>query len=604
MVQRWYRTALIYSVDVGLFQDTDADGVGDLSGADQATRLPVPAGRDHALAQPDPSITAPGRRLRHHRPLRGPSTVRQLRGLREVAHEANERGIRHELREALSWRRGDTALLAEANVADDELLEYFGHAEGSATRVTMVFVFRLNQMLMLALARQDADPIRRIMHELPALPRYGQWVTFLRNHDEVDLGRLSPEERQDVFDAFGPEPNMQLYHRGIRCRLAPILNCNRRRIEMASSLQFTMPGTPAIRYGTRSAWARTSICPNARRSAPPCSGTTPATPASRVRTPIGSGHHEVIDAGPSNVLVHRATGDHGVMLFLHNLADRPARSTSASSPTSRAGRSTSPRRRRRRRRRPPGAAARRLRLSLDPAARPALTYDRRRRRPSLGRSSRPLRLTSPSERSGSVEITRAAVEGSSARGRNRTGVVAKLTAASSRSPPPSRSQASTSVPASRERCAPICRTGVRLRSSPRRRTSVSIERGSPAWRSTHSRSASATSGSQGPQLLLAQPRERAVEVGCLGEPRRLRRIHGRRPGIGGQARRPGAAMPALRAGAPCGWPTAGCSAGASVARPAVRPRRSSTGRGARGNRRAAPGRRSGGRRCRAARPAP
>src|SRR6266567_635063 len=223
MVQRWYRTALIYSVDVGLFQDTDADGVGDLSGADQATRLPVPAGRDHALAQPDPSITAPGRRLRHHRPLRGPSTVRQLRGLREVAHEANERGIRHELREALSWRRGDTALLAEANVADDELLEYFGHAEGSATRVTMVFVFRLNQMLMLALARQDADPIRRIMHELPALPRYGQWVTFLRNHDEVDLGRLSPEERQDVFDAFGPEPNMQLYHRGIRCRLAPIL---------------------------------------------------------------------------------------------------------------------------------------------------------------------------------------------------------------------------------------------------------------------------------------------------------------------------------------------------------------------------------------------
>ncbi len=57
---------------------------------------------------------------------------------------------------------------------------------------------------------------------------------------------------------------------------------------------------------------------------------------------IGSGHHEVIDAGPSNVLVHRATGDHGVMLFLHNLADRPARSTSASSPTSRAGRSTSP----------------------------------------------------------------------------------------------------------------------------------------------------------------------------------------------------------------------------------------------------------------------
>jgi maltose alpha-D-glucosyltransferase / alpha-amylase len=72
---------------------------------------------------------------------------------------------------------------------------------------------------------------------------------FLRNHDELDLGRLTPEQRQRVFDAFGPEPDMQLYERGIRRRLAPMLNGDRRRIELAYSLMFTLPGTPVIRYG-------------------------------------------------------------------------------------------------------------------------------------------------------------------------------------------------------------------------------------------------------------------------------------------------------------------------------------------------------------------
>src|SRR3954467_4849582 len=154
-----------------------------------------------------------------------------------------------ELREWLSWHRGDAVMLAEANVSDDELIEYFGQSDGSATRFLMIFAFRLNQAMILALARQDGRPVAATIRQLPDLPRHGQWATFLRNHDEVDLGRLSDEERQEVFAAFGPEEDMQLYGRGIRRRLAPMLGGNRRRLELAYSLQLSMPGTPVIRYG-------------------------------------------------------------------------------------------------------------------------------------------------------------------------------------------------------------------------------------------------------------------------------------------------------------------------------------------------------------------
>jgi maltose alpha-D-glucosyltransferase/alpha-amylase len=80
-------------------------------------------------------------------------------------------------------------------------------------------------------------------------PATAQWGHFLRNHDELDLGRLTNEQRQAVFDAFGPESNTQLYERGIRRRLAPMLQGDRRRLELAYGLLMTLPGTPVIRYG-------------------------------------------------------------------------------------------------------------------------------------------------------------------------------------------------------------------------------------------------------------------------------------------------------------------------------------------------------------------
>jgi maltose alpha-D-glucosyltransferase/alpha-amylase len=150
-----------------------------------------------------------------------------------------------ELRDLLSWRRGDGVILAEANVERDELVQYFG----SGDRLPMLFNFLLNQRTFLALARGEAAPILSALEAMPSIPSSCQWATFLRNHDEIDLGRLGDKERAEVFEAFGPDPDMQLYDRGIRRRLAPMLGGDRRRLEMAYALQFCLPGTPVIRYG-------------------------------------------------------------------------------------------------------------------------------------------------------------------------------------------------------------------------------------------------------------------------------------------------------------------------------------------------------------------
>jgi maltose alpha-D-glucosyltransferase/alpha-amylase len=150
-----------------------------------------------------------------------------------------------DLCESARWRRGDSLILAEANVEKEELLEYFGTGD----RLPMMFDFMLNQRTFLSLARGEAAPIVAALEASPVIPATCQWATFLRNHDEVDLGRLGDRERSEVFEAFGPEPDMQLYDRGIRRRLAPMLGNDQRRLRMAYALQCSLPGTPVIRYG-------------------------------------------------------------------------------------------------------------------------------------------------------------------------------------------------------------------------------------------------------------------------------------------------------------------------------------------------------------------
>jgi maltose alpha-D-glucosyltransferase/alpha-amylase len=149
-------------------------------------------------------------------------------------------------REFLQWRRGDCIVLAEANVLPETDMEYFG-TDGD--RMHMMFNFQVNQHLFYALASADTGPLIDAMKATKPRPATAQWGVFLRNHDELDLGRLTVKQRQKVFAEFGPDPGMQLYDRGIRRRLAPMLNGDRKRLELAYSLLFALPGTPVIRYG-------------------------------------------------------------------------------------------------------------------------------------------------------------------------------------------------------------------------------------------------------------------------------------------------------------------------------------------------------------------
>ncbi|MBW7972319.1 alpha-amylase family protein [Bradyrhizobium sp. BR 10289] len=149
-------------------------------------------------------------------------------------------------REFLQWRQGDAIILAEANVLPETDMEYFGR---DADRMHMMFNFHVNQHLFYALASADSRPLAKALKATKPRPATAQWGLFLRNHDELDLGRLTKAQRDTVFRSFGPDKDMQLYDRGIRRRLAPMLGGDRRRLELAYSLMCTLPGTPVIRYG-------------------------------------------------------------------------------------------------------------------------------------------------------------------------------------------------------------------------------------------------------------------------------------------------------------------------------------------------------------------
>jgi maltose alpha-D-glucosyltransferase / alpha-amylase len=273
--------------------------------------------------------------------------------------------------EHMSWRSGDAVLLCEANVPPEQLMAYCGErGDGPNTRSHMLFSFLLTTRMWLALARCDAEPVIEGLRTVPQLPAMAQWATFLRNHDELDLSRLTADQEQDVFKAFGRKPEMRLYGRGIRRRLAPMLSGERRRIELAYSLQFTSPGTPVLRYGeeigmgenlalegrdairTPMQWDETR---NAGFSTAPtnqlCRPVNVRGPYGNRRVnvrdqqgdrdsllswfqrlihtlrecpEIGVGTCSVVDVpAPRSVLAHRFDAPEGSVLFLHNLADRP-----------------------------------------------------------------------------------------------------------------------------------------------------------------------------------------------------------------------------------------------------------------------------------------
>jgi maltose alpha-D-glucosyltransferase/alpha-amylase len=282
----------------------------------------------------------------------------------DVERPVEQYDMLRSFREFLQWRVGDSIILAEANVLPKTNMQYFG-ADGD--RMHMMFNFQVNQHLFYALASADTRPLIKAMERTESRPASGQWGIFLRNHDELDLGRLTEAQRQEVFASFGPGKEHQLYDRGIRRRLAPMLGGDRRRIELAYSLMFTLPGTPVLRYGDELGMGDDLSLPERvcgrtpmQWSTEPHGGFTksdkPVVPvisdgpygfqhvnaAEQRREPdsllnwieriirmrkevpeIGWGQFAVLKTGDNAVLGLRYDWRNNSVLFLHNLADEP-----------------------------------------------------------------------------------------------------------------------------------------------------------------------------------------------------------------------------------------------------------------------------------------
>jgi maltose alpha-D-glucosyltransferase/alpha-amylase len=137
-------------------------------------------------------------------------------------------------------------LLGEASVAKKQVDNFFGKY---GEKLNIIFNFYADQCLFYSLATQDVSKFEDAMNQTKDLPLQNGWVYFLRNQDEMGMGKLSKKEQQKVFDAFGPQKNMQLYNRGVRLRLAPMFKNNQQQIRMAYSLMLSLSGDPMIRYG-------------------------------------------------------------------------------------------------------------------------------------------------------------------------------------------------------------------------------------------------------------------------------------------------------------------------------------------------------------------
>jgi trehalose synthase len=270
-----------------------------------------------------------------------------------------------EIRSFLSRRAGEAVLLGEVNLPHEDQRTFFGD---DGDELQMLFDFIGMQKLYLSLARGDAGPVAQALLERPEIPLSCQWATFVRNHDELTLDKLTEEERAEVFAAFGPDPDMQLYGRGLRRRLPPMLDGDPRRIRMAYSLLFSLPGTPVLFYGEEigmgeelAADGRHAVRTPMQWSDGRNGGFSDAAP-SRLPTPVvqggfgpahvnvmqqrrdpdsllkfvtlliqryretpelGWGDLEVLEQPHRAVLAHRLTKDDASTVALHNLAAEP-----------------------------------------------------------------------------------------------------------------------------------------------------------------------------------------------------------------------------------------------------------------------------------------
>jgi trehalose synthase len=270
------------------------------------------------------------------------------------------------LRGFVNRRTGRATMLGEVNLPHAEQRRFFGGA--AANELQMQFDFIGMQATYLSLARADARPLVKALRRRPSIDRTCQWATFLRNHDELTLDKLTDAERQEVFDAFGPEPAMQVFGRGLKRRFPPMVDGDPRRVRMAYSLMFSLPGTPTLYYGEEigmgedlDAPGRMAVRTPMQWSAGRNGGFSTASPgrlvqrvvtgaygpehvnvASQVHDPeslwsfvrklisirrtcpeLGWGTWSVVEQPDRQVLVHRVDLDGSAVLTVHNLGPEP-----------------------------------------------------------------------------------------------------------------------------------------------------------------------------------------------------------------------------------------------------------------------------------------
>lgn len=149
-----------------------------------------------------------------------------------------------QIRQELDSYSPGKVLLAEANQWPEDVSAYFGNGD----ECHMAYHFPLMPRIYMAIAQEDRFPIADIMRQTPEIPPNCQWTTFLRNHDELTLEMVTDMERDYLWSTYANDPRARI-NLGIRRRLAPLMDNDRRKIELMNSLLFSLPGTPIIYYG-------------------------------------------------------------------------------------------------------------------------------------------------------------------------------------------------------------------------------------------------------------------------------------------------------------------------------------------------------------------
>ena len=284
----------------------------------------------------------------------------------EAAAFADPHAFLRALRSMLGRRSGNGVLLGEVNLPHEQQAQFFGGADGD--ELTMQFDFIAMQAMYLSLARGDTQPLIDALTGRPEISPDCQWATFVRNHDELTLDKLSDDERAEVFAAFGPEERMQVYGRGLTRRLPPMLDGDPRRVRLVYSLMFSLPGTPVLFYGEEigmgenlEAEGRLAVRTPMQWTAGTNGGFSTAAPSKlpgpvveggfapeyvnvaqqrqdpdslmsfmkllirryRESPELGWGAMQVLKTDNPAVLAHRCTWDDGTLVALHNLSAEP-----------------------------------------------------------------------------------------------------------------------------------------------------------------------------------------------------------------------------------------------------------------------------------------